>query len=140
MNGDGGRCSQRTCGRLWKGRQRRKTKEKRAERARDINANPSYYSPCRASTTRVPPLVCSPQLTGKGGPTSLGRGEGLAATAPSRREREKTKGEAAVVVGDKRIILCQHNLSATFHRWWMTSYRHDYFRDAEIEINDVDAC
>ena len=85
-------------------------------------------------TTRVPPLVCSPQLTEKGGPTSLGRGEGLAATAPSRREREKTKGEA---VGDKG---CQHSLSATFHQWWMTSYRRDYFRDAEIEINDVGAC
>jgi hypothetical protein len=53
--------------------------EKRSERARDIIANPSRYSPCRASHFTGPPLVCSPQLAEKGGPTSLGRGEGLAA-------------------------------------------------------------
>ena len=96
---------------LWKVVERwlaQNKEEKKSERAHDIIANPSRYSPCRASHFTRPSLACSPQLAEKGGPTFLGRGEGLAAVAPSRRGRDKTNGEAVVVVGDNRR--------------WMTSY------------------
>jgi len=43
-----------------------------------------------------------PHPAEKGWPTSLRRGEGLAAAVPGRREREERKAVAVAVVGDKR--------------------------------------
>ena len=55
-----------------------------------------------ASHFRGPPLVCSPHPTEKGRPTSLKRGEGLAATVPGRIEGEEREVVVVVVVvGDK---------------------------------------
>lgn len=59
-----------------------KKEEKRAERARNVIANPSCYSPSWASYFTGRPFVFSPHPAEKGRPTSLIRGEGLAAAIP----------------------------------------------------------
>jgi len=81
---------------LWRCRQRRKKKKKEQNEL----ASPSCYSPCRASHFTGPPFVYDPAE--KGRPTSLRRGEGLAAVVPGERERDEREAVAVVVVGDKR--------------------------------------
>ena len=70
-----------------KGSLAEKREEKKAERAGDIIASPSCYSPKRASHFTGPPFVCSPQPTEKVRPTCLRRGKGLISAVPGRRER-----------------------------------------------------
>jgi len=53
-------------------------------------------------TSRVPPWYVAPHPTEICRPTSLRRGEGLAAAVPGRREREERDAEVEVVVGYKR--------------------------------------
>src|SRR6266567_9256446 len=72
--------------------------EKRAKRACDIIVNPSCYSPCWASHFTGPPFLCTLHPAERGRPTSLRRGEGLAAAVPGQREREERKAEVVVVV------------------------------------------
>ena len=59
-----------------------KKEEKSAKRARDIIANLSCYLPCWASHFTGPPFICSPIPAENAEPTSLVRGEGLAAEVP----------------------------------------------------------
>jgi len=132
MNGGGG-----GGGWLWRGGQNRIKKTKKSERARDIIANPSCCSPCRASHFTGPPLACSPQVAEKGGPTFLRRGEGLAAAAPSRRGRDKTNGEAVVVVGDKRIVLHQRSLSPYYYYFLVKGPIHNLTYSGTIELVDM---
>ena len=64
------------------GGQPRKKEEKRGKLACDDIVILFCYSPCWASQSMGPPLVCSPHPTEKGWSTCLRRGEGLAAAIP----------------------------------------------------------
>ena len=86
MNGGGGRCSRRTCGRSWSGRQLRK----RAKRARDVIVNSFCYSSCWASHFTGPPFECSPIPAEKVGPHPSEEGRGL---QPRFQVEERERGE-----------------------------------------------
>jgi hypothetical protein len=75
MSDVGGQCSRRTCGVVEKSLAHKK-EEKRAERAHDIIANPSCYSPCWASHFTGPPWYVAPFQQRKDGPHSSGEGRG----------------------------------------------------------------
>ena len=62
-------------------------KKEETSRARSVTHPASAELP-----TSRPPLVCNPHPTEKGRPTSLTRGDGIAAAVPGRRERREGGG------------------------------------------------
>jgi hypothetical protein len=97
---------------LWEVVKRSLAQEKKKKEENELAMSSRAHSVThlvRLPTSRVP-FVCSPIPAEKGEPTSLRRGEGLAAVVPSRREREREKreAEAEVVVGEKRASIQRH--------------------------------
>ena len=86
--------------RAWRSDQHKRKKKGQNELAISSRTRPVTHL-AGPSTSRVHLSVCSLHPAKKGRPTSLVRGEGLAAAVPSRREREEREAEAEVVVGEK---------------------------------------